>query len=95
MEVCEVLGCRFDYLATHFYTGGAAQKTMKILKDYSDRYGGRKIWFTEFVMAREHDEDEIIHYIKNLLPQLECADFIFKYSWFLNRYYEVRILHQL
>jgi len=88
MDVCETLGCRFDYLATHFYTAGTAEKTMQILKDYSDRYGGRKLWFTEFAMAKEHNEDKIIQFIKDLLPMLEHADFIYRYSWFITRYYE-------
>ena len=89
MEACDVLGCRFDYLATHLYTGGTAEKTMKILKDYSDRYGGKKIWFTEFAMAREHNEHKIISLINDLVPQLEHSDFIYRYSWFVSRYYEV------
>ena len=69
---CQVLGCRsqdtvigyrnlfprFDYLATHHYTS-SPDKTMQILKDYSDRYGGLKIWFTEFAVAREHDETAV------------------------------------
>jgi len=88
MEACDVLGCRFDYLATHLYTGGTAEKTMKILKDYSDRYGGKKIWFTEFAMAREHNEHKIISLINDLVPQLEHSDFIYRYSWFVSRYYE-------
>ena len=49
---------RFDYLATHHYTS-SPDKTMQILKDYSDRYGGLKIWFTEFAVAREHDETAV------------------------------------
>ena len=89
MEACDVLGCRIDYLATHLYTAGTTEKTMKILKDYSDRYNGRKIWFTEFAMAREHNENKIIQLINDLIPQLEHSEFIHRYAWFVSRYYEV------
>lgn len=30
----------------------------------------------------------MIQYIEELLPLLEHSDFIFRYSWFLSRYYE-------
>jgi len=92
MAECELLGCRFDYLATHWYGDakggyGNAEYTMTKLQEYSERYG-KKIWFTEFAVAREHDEDAIINYIQELLPLLEHSDFIHKYSWFVSRYYE-------
>jgi len=85
---CELLGCRFDFLATHFYNAKSAENTIKVLEDYSSRYGGLKIWFTEFAVKTEHDEDAVILYIEELLPLLEHSDFIFRYSWFLSRYYE-------
>merc|ERR1711874_736480 len=91
MVECELLGCRFDYLATHWYgnaQGVSAEHTIQILRDYSERYGGKKIWFTEFAVAREHEENTIIQYIQELLPLLEHSDFIHKYSWFISRYYE-------
>jgi len=89
MEACKGLGgCRFDYLATHHYKVESAEKTMKTLKDYSDRYDKKPIWLTEFAVWKTHDEDKIINYIKDLLPQLENADFIYRYSWFVSRYDE-------
>ena len=27
---CALLGCRFDYLATHFYDASSAQNTIKV-----------------------------------------------------------------
>jgi len=84
MEACNG-GCRFDYLAAHYYEADSAEKTMKTLKNFSDKYK-KKIWFTEFAAAMEHDEDKIIDYMKDLLPQLENADFIYRYSWFVSRY---------
>ena len=29
---CELLGCRFDYLATHFYDARSAEKTIQVEK---------------------------------------------------------------
>jgi len=86
---CEILGCRIDYLATHWYKSTqGAELTINTLRDYSERYGGLKIWFTEFAAYREHDEEKVIQYIEELLPLLEHSDFIHRYSWFISRYYE-------
>jgi len=83
---CEQLGCRFDYLAAHYYTA-TPQELMVILQDFSERYGGRKLWLTEFAVAKEHDEEKIVQFIHQLIPMLEEADFIWRYSWFYTRYY--------
>ena len=69
MEACELLDCKIDYLATHQYPRvGEEQKTMDRLKAFSERYGGRKIWFTEFALRNTHDEDEVISFIEKFLP---------------------------
>ena len=68
MEVCELIGCRIDYLATHQYTG-TPEEIMEELKGYSERYGGRKILFTEFARAKEHDEDKVVEFIEDFLPR--------------------------
>ena len=41
---------------------------MDRLKAFSERYGGRKIWFTEFALRNTHDEDEVISFIEKFLP---------------------------
>ena len=66
---------------------GSVDDAMKTLKTYSDRYG-KKIWLTEFARRNTHNETEVIEFIQEFLPRLEWADFIWKYSWFLIRYYE-------
>ena len=60
---------------------------MKTLKNYSERYG-KKIWLTEFARRNTHNETEVIEFIEELLPRLEWADFIWRYSWFLTLYYD-------
>ena len=72
MEACELLDCKIDYLATHHYLRvGEEQQTMDRLKAFSERYGGRKIWFTEFAVRNTHNEDEVIGVIENLLPMYD------------------------
>ena len=40
---------------------------------------------------QDHDEADTVQFIEDLLPLLEHSEFIHKYSWFLSRYYEVKI----
>ena len=47
------LRCRFDYLATHWYSKTQnATETISALREYSERYGGLRIWFTEFAVRQ-------------------------------------------
>ena len=68
MDACEILECRIDYLATHQYTGTPDEIITK-LKAYSQRYGGRKIWLTEFAHAKEHSEDKVVEFVEEFLPK--------------------------
>lgn len=85
-EECAKIDCRIDYLATHLYKGSVDQR-MEKLKAYSQRYADLKIWYTEFAVALEDDENEIVQLVEELLPRLEHADFIERYAWFYTRYY--------
>ena len=87
MSECDKLNCRIDYLATHLYKGTVDER-MKKLKDYSQRYGGKQIWYTEFAVAMEENESKIVEFVEEMLPRLEFAGFIFRYSWYYTRYYE-------
>ena len=82
---CKVLGCRIDYISTHKYSGNADQ-VMSVLEEYSRRYDNKKIWLTEFAVNNEHDQEKIIAYVEDVLPRLEAAPFIWRYSWFITRY---------
>jgi len=83
---CSVLGCRIDYVATHSYNPDP-DVTMSKLEEYSRRYN-KQIWLTEFAMRNEHNKEKILAFVENLVPRLEAADFIWRYSWFVARYYE-------
>ena len=75
--------CRVDYLATHHYACNAGS-TMKYLKQLYDRYG-KKIWLTEFSCPRTTSVTKILNYMKAILPQLEKANYVYRYSWLTHR----------
>merc|ERR1712227_703237 len=70
--ICEELGCRIDYLATHAYSGNA-QHDMDYLNNLYQRHG-RKIWFTEFAKPSTKDPAKELQYMKEILPYLETSD---------------------
>ena len=76
-------GCRVDFLATHKYSGNP-QGTMNFLESLYNRYGLR-IWLTEFSRPRTGNEDVILNYMQRVLPLLEEAHYVYKYSWFVHR----------
>ncbi|KAL4230341.1 hypothetical protein ACF0H5_010724 [Mactra antiquata] len=77
-------GCRVDHLATHYY-GCNATHTMNYLQELYNRYQ-KKIWLTEFACGdRVMDPTVQLNYMKDVLPRLEAADFVFRYAWFTAR----------
>jgi len=87
-EACEVLGCRIDYLATHDYANyptNQADRLVENLQMLYNRYG-RKIWLTEFALCCTTDLAEVEAFLRAIIPQLEAADFVHRYSWFITRY---------
>lgn len=75
--------CRIDYLATHAYFCNA-DRTMHFLENLYHKYG-RKIWLTEFACANTADPVKTLNYMKHILPRLEAADYVFRYSWYMAR----------
>ena len=76
-------GCRVDYLATHTYWCSANQ-TMSYLEGLWNRYQ-KKIWLTEFACPLTHSANVQLKFMKEILPRLESAHYVFRYSWFQNR----------
>ena len=76
-------GCKVDYLATHYYEC-SANKTMAFLRDLWHRYH-KRIWLTEFACPMTHSVHDQMVYMRELLPQLEAAHFVYRYSWFQSR----------
>ena len=85
-------GCRVDFLATHKYSGNP-QGTLHFLESLYNRYGLR-IWLTEFSRPNTGDEDAILAYMQGVLPLLEAADFVYKYSWFVQRRVDDKFVHR-
>jgi len=83
-QACEELGCRIDYLATHDYEG-KANHVMNRLEMLYNRYG-KKIWLTEFAKCCTRDLKEVEDFAKEIIPRLEEAEYVFRYSWFITRY---------
>ena len=75
--------CRFDYMATHHYSKYPSS-TMSYLESLYERYG-LQIWLTEFARPQTSNETEILSYMSGVLPLLEEADYVFRYSWYVNR----------
>ena len=59
---------------------------MSILEEYSRRYDNTPLWLTEFAVNNEHDPAVITAYVEEVLPRLEAANFIYRYSWFISRH---------
>ncbi|XP_045173858.2 uncharacterized protein LOC123535313 [Mercenaria mercenaria] len=76
-------GCRVDYLATHTFMCNA-NKVMKYLKDLHTKFG-KQIWLTEFACGEVDDPEVMRLFMAQLLPQLEAADFVFRYAWYKAR----------
>ena len=73
-----------DYLATHGYWCDA-NILMQYLKDLYDRFH-KKIWLTEFSCPKTHNPWQELHFMKQALPRLEAAHYVYRYSWFATRF---------
>jgi len=82
--LCDILGCRVDYLATHCYKGNA-EHVMQFVEELYHRYG-RKIWLTEFAKSNTRDPAKVLAFMKQMLPLLEKSEAVFRYSWFVTRF---------
>merc|ERR1711928_251504 len=47
---------------------------------------GKKVWFTEFARPTTRDPAMELEYMQAILPQLEAAESVHRYSWFVNRW---------
>ncbi|XP_052785351.1 uncharacterized protein LOC128220815 [Mya arenaria] len=75
--------CRVDYIAAHAYNCDA-NHIMTYLQRMHNRYH-KKIWLTEFACPYSTHPNDHLHLMQTLLPKLEAADYVFRYSWFMAR----------
>ncbi|CAG2200720.1 unnamed protein product [Mytilus edulis] len=76
-------GCQVDYIATHAYWCNA-DITMNFLKKLWDRFH-KPIWLTEFACPQKNSVNDQLNYMKAILPRLESASYVYRYSWFVSR----------
>ncbi|VDI27440.1 Hypothetical predicted protein [Mytilus galloprovincialis] len=76
-------GCKVDHISTHAYWCHADQ-IMNYLKQLWDRYH-KPIWLTEFACQYSTSTTTQLHFMKEILPKLEAATYVFRYSWFNSR----------
>jgi len=75
-------GCNVSYLATHDYSC-TPSSTLAYLKQLHERYG-KKVWLTEFSCgdhAQGRPMAEHVEFMKAVLPLLDGADYVARYSW--------------
>ena len=76
--------CQIDYIATHLYYCNADQ-TMAKLQHLWNLFR-KPIWLTEFACPHSHSVSTQLAYMKDILPRLEAAHFVAKYSWYASRH---------
>merc|ERR1711892_120541 len=51
-----------------------------------------KIWLTEFAKCCTRNEAEVKTFMKAIIPRLEAAEYVYRYSWFITRYNDKHVL---
>ena len=69
------------YLAFHDYHGHAGNIIRKA-ELAVQRYGGRKVWITEFAVGYGKNRTEQDKFMRVALPMLEASNAIHRYAWF-------------
>ncbi|CAC5355701.1 unnamed protein product [Mytilus coruscus] len=76
--------CRVDHVAFHIYNCNA-HRIMTKLKQLWDRLH-KPIWLTEFACPHTTSPNEQLRLMREILPLLESAPFVFRYAWFTSRW---------
>eukprot|EP01006_Ploeotia_vitrea_P015948 TRINITY_DN46352_c0_g1_i1.p1 TRINITY_DN46352_c0_g1~~TRINITY_DN46352_c0_g1_i1.p1 ORF type:complete len:264 (+),score=17.05 TRINITY_DN46352_c0_g1_i1:22-813(+) len=77
-------GCRISYLAAHWYGCDAAQ-TLAYLERLHRKFNHLTIWLTEFACgdhSGHKSQKHQLEYMRQVVPMLDKAPFVFRYSWF-------------
>ncbi len=93
MKEAEARDYRVDFICVHWYGGRNAQGFINRLKEIHEMYD-RLIWITEFAPAdwsaktpqqNRHSPEEVLAFMKEVLPMLDDLDFVERYAWFSGR----------
>ncbi len=81
---------RVDFICVHSYGGTDANAFMQQLHNVHKLYD-RPLWITEFacgdweaknVAQNRHKPEQVLKFMKQVLPQLERCSFVERYAWF-------------
>jgi hypothetical protein len=93
MHKADSLKLRVDFVTVHHYGGANAEGFLNKLQRVHEMYN-KPIWITEFAVAdwdaktadeNKHSEDDVLDFMKIVLPKLEELSYIEKYAWFDGR----------
>ncbi|XP_063411611.1 uncharacterized protein LOC134694528 [Mytilus trossulus] len=76
--------CRVDHVAVHIYRCDAHQIMTK-LKQTWDKFH-KPIWLTEFACPHTTSVNYQLRLMREVLPLLESAPYVFRYAWFVSRW---------
>jgi hypothetical protein len=83
-------GLKMDFLAIHWYGPPDIHSFLNELDALHAQYG-KPIWITEFAVAdwdsnkhgkNRYSEEEVLEFMKKVLPELEKRDYIVRYAWY-------------
>ncbi|WP_232631278.1 glycosyl hydrolase [Methylobacterium sp. Leaf118] len=94
-EMAEEQGLQVDFMAVHLYTKPDPAEFLSKLDAIYRRYR-KPIWITEFAVAdwssragrcsqdcvNKYDEEDVLQFLKVVLPELEKRKFVERYSWY-------------
>lgn len=90
MKKADSLGYRVDFVTVHYYGGTSVDNFISRLKQIHEQYG-RPIWITEFAVAdwkaksvseNRYTQEEVLRFMKDVLPRLDSLPFVKRYAWF-------------
>jgi hypothetical protein len=85
---------RVDFICMHSYAGPDVQSLVHSIRRTSKAYGDRPVWLTEFAVAdwsaktrgeNRHAPEQILAYMRKVIPKLESLDCLERYAWFSDK----------
>lgn len=90
MQKAERNNLRSDFIPVHWYGGPDVENFMGFLERLHKLYN-KPLWITEFAVADWHSskyktanrfsEDDVVKFMKEVLPRLDRLDYVERYSW--------------
>lgn len=90
MKAAKEKDLRVDFICVHWYGQRDPDNFIRRLENIH-RLHGKPVWVTEFAVAdwsaktlkdNDHNPEEVLKFMKAVLPRLEKLDFVERYAWF-------------